>query len=120
MASMRMTGGTGLRRCKTGQRAIKQMSIRKLPPILTLHVKRFEHRSLHGLGRKLETPLAFPVVRLDLWPFLSACILRRKFNARVPRGLPGENTLRISCNPLHAPYNPAAWHDMSDETLGHD
>ena len=76
-------------RCKTGQRAIKQMSIRKLPSILTLHVKRFEHRNLHGLGRKLETPLAFPVFRLNMWPFLSACILRRRFKARVLCSLPG-------------------------------
>ncbi len=79
------------------------MSIRKLPPILTLHVKRFEHRSLHGLGRKLETPLVFPIVRLDMWPFLSAFILRRRFKARVPRSMPGK--LRV---PLK-PDNPGTW-----------
>lgn len=32
-----------MRRCKECQRATKQMSIRCLPPVLCLHVKRFEH-----------------------------------------------------------------------------
>ena len=36
-------------RCRLQQRAVKQMSIRRLPPVLCLHVKRFEHmvRLLH-------------------------------------------------------------------------
>lgn len=87
------------------------MSIRKLPSILTLHVKRFEHRNLHGLGRKLETPLAFPVLRLNMWPFLSACILRRRFQARIPcsplSGMPCTQVTSSCARPTRAP--PACW-----------
>ena len=43
-------------RCKTRQRAVKQMSVRRLPPVLCFHAKRFEHH-LAGGGRKLDTPL---------------------------------------------------------------
>ena len=44
------------RRCKTRQQAVKQMSMRRLPPVLCFHAKRFEHH-LAGGGRKLDTPL---------------------------------------------------------------
>ncbi|GFR42682.1 hypothetical protein Agub_g3493, partial [Astrephomene gubernaculifera] len=33
--------------CQRRQPAIKQLSIRRLPPVLALHVKRFEHRHHH-------------------------------------------------------------------------
>ncbi|KAK9841837.1 hypothetical protein WJX81_006458 [Elliptochloris bilobata] len=58
--------------------AVKQMSIRRLPPVLCLHVKRFEHM---GFGRKLTMPLLFPS-RLDARPFLSASVLRQRFAGR--------------------------------------
>lgn len=32
-------------RCRTTQEAVKQMSVRRLPPVLCLHVKLFEHIS---------------------------------------------------------------------------
>ncbi|KAK9841536.1 hypothetical protein WJX74_007380 [Apatococcus lobatus] len=105
-------------RCKTGQRAIKQMSIRKLPSILTLHVKRFEHRNLHGLGRKLETPLAFPVARLNMWPFLSACILRHRFKARIPCSPPDSELSRAGMDSGAPPSAALQQHGMDVKVEG--
>lgn len=34
--------------CALQQRALKQMSVRRLPPVLCLHVKRFEHTVRRG------------------------------------------------------------------------
>jgi hypothetical protein len=33
--------------CQRRQPAVKQLSVRRLPPVLTLHVKRFEHHHHH-------------------------------------------------------------------------
>ncbi len=41
------SGGWVCGSCQRRQAAVKQLSIRRLPPVLTLHVKRFEHRH-HG------------------------------------------------------------------------
>jgi ubiquitin C-terminal hydrolase len=40
------------------QRAVKQMSIRQLPPVLCLHVKRFEHMVFVPLRLALVTTLS--------------------------------------------------------------
>ncbi|KAK9806173.1 hypothetical protein WJX72_004306 [[Myrmecia] bisecta] len=66
-------------RCQTGRHAVKQMSIRKLPPVLCLHIKRFKHL---GIGRKLETPLMFPISNLDLRPFMASAVLRGRYGVR--------------------------------------
>ncbi|CAL8466572.1 g6108 [Coccomyxa elongata] len=65
-------------RCRLQQRAIKQMSIRRLPLVLCLHVKRFEHM---GVGKKLNTPLIF-APHLDVRPYLSSTVLRKRFTAK--------------------------------------
>lgn len=76
--------------CRQQQAASKQLSIRRLPPLLALHVKRFEGtiaaggmgaglRSAPGGGgavRKLQAPLHFPTGLLDMAPFTSTAILR--------------------------------------------
>lgn len=36
------------RRCRARQRATKQMSIARLPPVLAMHVKRFEAGGVHS------------------------------------------------------------------------
>ena len=51
--------------CGGNREATKQLSVQKLPPVLCLHIKRFEH-SLGGAGgraegRKLDTHVAFPL-----------------------------------------------------------
>jgi len=40
------------------------MSVRRLPPVLCFHAKRFEHH-LAGGGRKLDTPLQCVAVVLQ-------------------------------------------------------
>ena len=53
------------RRCKGCQTAVKQMSIRRLPPVLCLHVKRFEHSfkvcnfTPHPVSSALHTTVSF-------------------------------------------------------------
>ena len=53
---------------------MKQMSIRQLPPVLCLHMKRFKATE-KGATKKVESPVAFPVAHLDMAPFTSAPVL---------------------------------------------
>ncbi|EOD45051.1 putative ubiquitin carboxyl-terminal hydrolase protein [Neofusicoccum parvum UCRNP2] len=50
----------------TQQNATKQLSIKKLPPVLPIHLKRFE--TSKSTSTKLETKIAFPM-SLDLYPY---------------------------------------------------
>ncbi|GAA6013015.1 hypothetical protein JCM10207_008414 [Rhodosporidiobolus poonsookiae] len=55
-------------RCKKNRKAIKKLSLSKLPPILVIHLKRF---SFHGpFSDKIETQVQFPLSGLDLTPFI--------------------------------------------------
>jgi hypothetical protein len=80
------TGHTG-RRCKTRQHAVKQMSIRQLPPVLCFHVKRFEHTSITGIGRKLNTPLVFPIAGEHPPPPRGVCLSARPWPAHYSPAL---------------------------------
>jgi len=85
--------------CKRRQPAVKQMSIRRAPPVLCLHVKRFEHcPGSNRILRKLQAPLAFPTDTLDLHPFLTATILKQRYRLR---GIPE------AMNPMLAPGEAA-------------
>jgi ubiquitin carboxyl-terminal hydrolase 22/27/51 len=53
-------------KCQTQQDATKQLSIKQLPPVLTIHLKRFEHSRSNST--KLETKVKFPM-QLDLYPY---------------------------------------------------
>ena len=48
-------------KCKKHRKSIKNMSIQRWPPILCLHIKRFQ-----GGVKKLSTKVRFPTVGLDL------------------------------------------------------
>ena len=70
--------------CGAPSSAVKQMSVRRAPPVLCLHVKRFESGGGARGGRKLDTPLSFPAT-LDMTPFMSAAVLADRM-ARPPGG----------------------------------
>ncbi|XP_061346897.1 ubiquitin C-terminal hydrolase 22 [Gastrolobium bilobum] len=68
--------------CQEMQDSLKQMSIRKLPLVLSLHVKRFEHSFVKKLSRKIDRYLHFPF-SLDMTPYLSSSILRARYGNRI-------------------------------------
>lgn len=67
--------------CGCRQEAMKQMSIRTLPPIVCFHFKRFE-QSFASVRRsemvKIDTPVEFPADGLDLSSFQTSEILSRR------------------------------------------
>lgn len=68
--------------CKEKQDALKQMSIKKLPLVLCLHIKRFEHSAIKRLSRKIDRHLQFPF-SLDMKPYLSSSVLKKRFGNRI-------------------------------------
>lgn len=67
--------------CKSSQEAMKQMSIRTLPPVLCLHFKRFE-QTFAKIRRsemvKIENAVEFPIDSLDLSPFSTSAVLHKR------------------------------------------
>lgn len=49
-------------KCGSSGAALKQLSLRRLPPVMCLHLKRFEQHAA-GRVRKLDVPLTFPMGR---------------------------------------------------------
>lgn len=68
--------------CQQRQNSLKQMSIRKLPLVLSLHVKRFEHSFVKKTSRKIDRYLHFPF-SLDMTPYMSSSILRARYGNRI-------------------------------------
>jgi ubiquitin carboxyl-terminal hydrolase 22/27/51 len=68
--------------CKESRESQKQMSIKRLPSVLCLHIKRFEHSAARNMSRKVNRHLQFPF-SLDMKPYLSFSILRKKFGNRI-------------------------------------
>ncbi|KAJ7491946.1 ubiquitin carboxyl-terminal hydrolase 4 [Mycena latifolia] len=55
-------------KCKTKRRAAKHLSLARLPPILVIHLKRFE---IHGrFSDKIDTFVDYPLKSLDLTNFM--------------------------------------------------
>lgn len=66
-------------RCNAQKGAIKQMSLAKVPPVLVLHAKRFEHSGgVRATAKKLDTYLSFPLEGLSMAPYTSAHALRAR------------------------------------------
>eukprot|EP00887_Chlorella_sp_A99_P003348 scaffold26.g3348.t1 len=78
-------------RCRTQQPGLKQLSLRRLPPLLVLHAKRFEHTGgfLSDTAKKLDTYLAFPLADLDMRPHLTSSVLRARYGLRPPAPVAG-------------------------------
>jgi ubiquitin carboxyl-terminal hydrolase 22/27/51 len=48
------------RNCQEMRDSVKQMSIKRLPLVLCLHIKRFEHSPVRRMSRKIDRHLHFP------------------------------------------------------------
>ncbi len=68
-------------RCQCERTALKQMSIRQLPPVLCLHMKRFKATD-KGATMKVDSRVVFPVGHLDMAPFTSAPVLAARCHLR--------------------------------------
>lgn len=77
--------------CGTRQEAMKQMSIRTLPPIICFHFKRFE-KSFASIRRsemvKIDTPVEFPADGLEMTTFLTSEVLRKRMEADTKSTIP--------------------------------
>ncbi|KAK8660848.1 hypothetical protein V6N13_051756 [Hibiscus sabdariffa] len=68
--------------CQELRDSSKQMSIRRLPLVLCLHIKRVEHSLVRKMSRKIDQYLQFPF-SLDMTPYLSSSITRNRFGNRI-------------------------------------
>ncbi|KAM0059735.1 putative ubiquitinyl hydrolase 1 [Helianthus debilis subsp. tardiflorus] len=68
--------------CRERHESVKQMSIKRLPLVLCLHVKRFEHSLVRKASRKIDRHLQFPF-SLDMTPYVSSSIVRKRFGNRI-------------------------------------
>ncbi|MCO5547981.1 hypothetical protein L7F22_001436 [Adiantum nelumboides] len=68
--------------CKEPQDSVKQMSLKKLPLVLCLHIKRFEHSSFSNVSRKLDRYVQFPF-SLNMASFLSSSVVRLRHGNRL-------------------------------------
>ena len=68
IASAPMSRYRNCPKCKKPRRALKALTLSRLPPILLIHLKRF---SFHGpFTDKINTAVVFPVNALDLSPYM--------------------------------------------------
>jgi ubiquitin carboxyl-terminal hydrolase 36/42 len=56
-------------KCSQRVRAAKRLSVHRAPPVLTIHLKRFQFVQMFG-GAKINKPIAFPET-LDMSPYMS-------------------------------------------------
>ena len=72
-------------KCKSKQEAEKQVSISHLPPVLCLHLKRFEHEAGNrggGVSRKIDSHVRFSM-KLDMSAFSTSAILHSRYGHRL-------------------------------------
>lgn len=60
--------------CRQRQKSVKSLAVHRFPPVLVIHLKRFQYDSSNR--DKIGTPVDFPISGLDLAPFSTprACI----------------------------------------------
>ncbi|KAI4376848.1 hypothetical protein MLD38_014562 [Melastoma candidum] len=68
--------------CGVHRDSSKQLSIKRLPLVLCLQIKRFEHSLIRKTLRKINWHLEFPF-SLDMNPYLSSSIIRKRLGNRL-------------------------------------
>lgn len=59
---------------KPTHEAVRRLSIRKLPPVLSFQFKRFEHKTVSkGTPQKIDTPVRFPVA-INMAPYTTLAV----------------------------------------------
>lgn len=68
-------------KCGGEQSATKQLSVKRLPPCLPIHLKRFEHSGKDS-GKKLAAKIRFPL-SLDMLPYTSKARAQARASAKA-------------------------------------
>ncbi len=78
-------------KCRCPRRAMKQLSISRLPDVLLIHLKRFSYSG--PFRNKLETMVHFPMRNLDLTTYVPLPIEKpTPFEHKIQHDLPGTGT----------------------------
>ena len=80
MSSEVLTDSITCEACGQAVQRSKQITIDRLPNVLTLHVKRFDAVN----DRKITDPIDFPATSLDMAPYLSRCRGRKAESSADP------------------------------------
>jgi len=73
-------------KCKTKRRASKKLSLARLPPVLLIHLKRFEANG--RFSDKVDTFVEFPMKSLDLTNYMPASLPPGADKSELNGGLP--------------------------------
>lgn len=73
-------------KCKTKRRASKKLSLARLPPVLLIHLKRFEANG--RFSDKVDTFVEFPMKALDLTNYMPAPLPPGADKSELNGGLP--------------------------------
>jgi ubiquitin carboxyl-terminal hydrolase 22/27/51 len=82
--------------CNDRQNATKQLSIKQLPPVLPIHLKRFEHSK--STSSKIETRISFPM-KLDLFPYTTK---HKSSQTKASKNAPPMNTTHNMNTPANS------------------
>lgn len=86
-------------KCGSEQEVTKQLSVQRLPPVVSLHMKRFEHSRTTQQSLKKDTFVRFPLRGLSLVPYLASSSVAGRHGgvervaAACPRALDGVDAL---------------------------
>ena len=85
MSSEVLTDSITCEACGQAAQRSKQITIDRLPNVLTLHVKRFDAVN----DRKITDPIDFPATSLDMAPYLSRCRGHKAESSAAPGAASG-------------------------------
>lgn len=79
------------RKCSsTSAEATKKLSLRRLPPVIPIHLKRFSHSKTLAQSNKVETRVRFPL-SLDVTPYTTSSAAKSKQKSSVNGEKPTTN-----------------------------